>query len=69
MTFIEVCKSTGKVKAKVISMIQPKENDTVEYINVTELIDFKLDYLNDISSLYFDIMNNKFVFEPLNTYE
>ncbi|PTV43385.1 hypothetical protein DBL02_17415 [Acinetobacter oleivorans] len=69
MTFIEVCKNTGKVKAKVISMIQPKENDTVEYINVTELIDFKLDYLNDISSLYFDIMNNKFVFEPLNTYE
>ncbi|GAA5560670.1 hypothetical protein Asch02_02181 [Acinetobacter schindleri] len=55
MTFIEVCKSTGKVNAKVISLVQPKENDAVEYINVAEIPNFRLEILNDVSNLHFDL--------------
>lgn len=66
MTFIEVCKSTGKVKAKVICMIQPRENDAVEYINVNEISDFRLEYLNDVSNLYFDFEQLIFYSGPIN---
>lgn len=65
MTFIEVCKCTGKVNAKVISLVQPKENDAVEYINVAEISNFRLEILNDVSNLYFDLKQLVFYSDPI----
>ena len=64
MTFIEVCKGTGKVNAKVITLVQPKENDAVKYINVAEIQDFRLELLNDVSNLYFDLKQLVFFPDP-----